>query len=349
MKAEILDIAAAAPAFRELAGRAYRPLAQHSHGWQRLLAEWGGWTWQAVVATDGDGVAALLPFCVRQAEPGRVAMSNPLPASYGGVLHRESVPPAEAYAVTLRALLEYGGEHRLDLITILTSPFRDDLALYEEFLRPDYRLSKFYQYLPGETDLARLPGRRLQGRRTDLARAREIGFSVRSEVSPEPELMTRWYRDILIPRFQEIAAAPPPPLLFPALVRNLAEEQACDFVSLWLDEDLVGGGFALNGWCRDIYARATLSRYMKLRAGVLLDHEMLKRGAARGAHAFNFQSSPSRQDATFKYKQLWGCLEGTTHYLVRVLTDVGKFTQAGREEVAKQFPHFFVLPFEMYD
>lgn len=349
MQPSILRYPDCEDAFRRFNARQYRMLAQHSWAWQSVIAECGDWTWNALSLMDESDVVACIPFCERETDIGRVAMSSPLAASYGGVLHVEECDRAAVYRRLLRELHTYCRDSNIDIVTIFSSPFRDDLELYRRHLQPTYTVDKFYQYIPGGYSPDTLSNSKF---RNNLARnlrhAQDNGLEFRKTSCAESDLIEEWYVDILRPRLNDIDATPPPKHFLKAIAEKLGPEELCEFAFVEHDGRMVAGGLFLSGWCQDIYLRAAKSEYLKAGASMFLDYQMLRSGFETDTNAHNFQSSPSRESQSYAYKRSWGCVEDSTCYFVKVLTDETKFFEAGIKSVTKAFPYFFVLPYSEY-
>jgi len=350
METRVLDYPECESIYRDFNRRQYRMLAQHSWAWQKVLATFGGWRWRAIGLFEGSsGMIGCIPFCEKETEIGRVLMSSPIPASYAGVLHVDDCDRELVYKNLLHSLVSYAVGKEIDIVSILTSPFRDETDLYMRLFEPTYVFEKFYQYLPGDMDLENLAGPEMHSRRKNLKKASRSGLEVKSVRNPDADLLNEWYQNILSSRFTDFGVEPAPFELFETVADELGREELCEFAYVEHEGRMVSGGLFLYGWCQDIYLRATLTNYMGLGAGVLLDYEMLKRGRELRAKAHNFQSSPSKDSPSYTYKKRWGCLEGSTFYLVKVITDHAGFIHAGREAVTRAFPHFFVLPYSVYE
>ena len=336
--------------YRDFNRYQYRMLAQHSWPWQKVLATFGGWEWHALGVFDESGhLVGCIPFCETSADGVRVIMSSPLPASYAGVLHVEDCDRTKIYKILLESLCDYAGDHGVDLVTILTSPFRDDAELYTKHLQPTYTLKKFYQYLPGGSDPKKFSNSKFRNNlKRSLRRADAHGLAIGYPASVTRDHLSRWYSDVLETRFREIAATPPPREFIAGVIEELGPEGLGEFACIEHEGKIVAAGLSLYGWVQDIYLRASLCRYMKMGAGMLLDYRTLERGYHRNVNGHNFQSSPTRDSAVFAYKQQWGCLEDFTYYFVKVVSDSRKFTRMGKEEACRLFPHFFILPYHVY-
>lgn len=338
------------PVYRAFNKRQYRMLAQHSWPWQKVLATYGGWQWKAIGLFESPSyMVGCIPFCEREADVGKVIMSSPLPASYSGVLHIDDCDKEGIYANLLRTLIEYAMDRKVDIVTILTSPFRDDAELYVKHLRPTYSLGKFYQYLPGKIH----PKKNLKSKfrnnlKRNLKKAQTNGLKFKYSKRMATEKVNTWYSNILVNRFGDIGAKPPSRRFLLKILEELGPEGLGTFSYVEHEGKMVAGGIFLYGWAQDIYLRAASTDYLKMGASIYLDYMMLEKGFELKVNAHNFQSSSSRTSPIYKYKKQWRCSEANTYYLVKVLTDPNKFIKLGSEKVAKLFPHFFVIPFSTY-
>lgn len=351
MVTQIIDFPECEAGYRDFNLRQHRMLAQHSWAWQKMLAVSGQWRWRAVALFDATStMIGCLPFCERETDIGKVLMSSPFPASYAGVLHVEDCDPEHVYARLLSALLEYANDNWVDIVSLFTSPFRDDERYYRKYLQPTHVFDKFYQYLDENTNLDRPSSSNFrENLRKHLKRARENDLQVHYLSNPDTELLSEWYNNVLTPRFEDIGAPITPFMVYKAIADHLGGEDLFEFAFVEYQGKMVAGGLFLYAWCQDVYFKASITEYMKAGAGILLDYSMLKRGRERNVKAYNFLSSPSRKSPVYTYKKRWGCIEGNTYYYSKVLTDSGKFIKAGKQAVSRSFPHFFVLPYFVYE
>jgi hypothetical protein len=350
MELRLISWPEAEGAWMTFQGRQSRPLVQHSSNWQKMLASIDLWEWRSLALCEGGEIVAALPFCERRTDLGAVAMSSPTPAAYAGVLHIEDADRGEVYRRLLSAFVEYGSQEKIDVLSIFSSPFRDDYTLYRSYLLPNYTLEKFYQYLPGDIDLQTVGNAHFRSNlRRLLRRADQSGFLLQETIAPPRALISQWHKEILSPRLESIGARPAGLDLFLSMSDAFSGNSRFRFISVTHEDKMVAGGIFLFGWCEDIYLRAAQTEAQRQGAAILMDYEMIRRGIAQSTHAINFQSSPSREHPVYDYKKQWGTLEGNTYYMVRLLAKPEKFLKAGKRAVLRSFPYFFILPFSAYE
>lgn len=349
MKIEVLNYNESKEKYIVFLKKLYKPLAQHSWEWQTLLSNWSGIEWKMICVLDeNEDILACINFCVKENHIGKVMMSSPLPASYGGVLHIKEDHKAEYYEKLLDTWIKYGIRNNIDIISIFTSPFRDDKDIYCDFFKPDYIFEKFYQYIPVSSDKNDYISHANRNLKRNIKKYDASDIQVIIEKYPNKDILKQWYDEILTNRFNEINAILMPFELIFNLVEAFKDSDQLEFIGLVKNKKLISGGIVLYGWCQDIYLRATTSEELKRGSGVYFDNIIFQRASDRNCRFINFQSSPNRLSNSYNYKKQWGCEENNTYYLTKVLTNKEKFLNLGVEEITKSFEHFFVLPFNIF-
>jgi hypothetical protein len=209
---------------------------------------------------------------------------------------------------------------------------------------------RFYQYLPASGDPAALCRHDFRKTlRKQLRLADDAGYTFNTTREPGAVQLEYWYSHVLSPRLVQLGAAPFTLDFYRSIFTHLGSDGDARFSWIADGDTMVGGGIFLDGWCHDIYLRATTEEGMANGAGYLLDYESMLRAGQNGTAYHNFQSSPSRESSAYEYKRRWGCLEGTTAYYTRVLTDIRRITRWGLSTIKSVLPGWYVLPYEVYE
>ncbi|MBI2265568.1 MAG: hypothetical protein HYU64_10405 [Armatimonadetes bacterium] len=352
MEIRLLDFLSAEKEYADFGRRQFRPLAQHSLAWQKMLVLSCDMKWNALFLHEGTEMVGCLPFCEREGEMGKVWASMPFSAGYGGVLRIENCDRDLVYERLLKAFVTYARENGVDILSISSSPFRDDGHLYRRYFEPDHCVEKFFQYLPGRAYPECLPPLNAKKYAKRIKECRRIAERYKYGIQhlrtgADPKL-NNWYNEALCERYKDLKAPSPPAILCTGIVEHLAKEGLAEFSYIEQKGRVLAGGIFLYGWCQDVFLRASHTGDLNLRASYVLDSQVIERGAALNVHAHNFQSSPTKRSTTYTYKKNWGCLEGSTFYLVKVLAGLERFLNAGKDAVTAAFPYFFVLPHSLY-
>lgn len=347
MDKKVFDFLEAEDRYRNFNNKQFRPLAQHSWEWQMILGNWPNQEWKLLAGVSGEDIIGCIPFCIKHSDIGSVLMSSPLPASYAGVLHINHCDEREVYKELLLALIDWARNNKINVITILTSPFREDIKLYREFFQPNYVYENFYQFLPSIDNLSdyiKTKVRRNISR--NIKKAEKNNLSVVH--GTELELVDQWY-DILQSRLFDIGGKPIEKKFYFDLMKYLAPAGLAELSYITRNAEMIGGGIFLYGWCQDIFLRASSTVSLPLGTSTFLDYQGILRGISKGVNVHNFQSSSSKESFAYYYKQGWRCCESNTYYLVKILDDCKRFFVAGKDKVAREFPYYFVFPYSAYE
>jgi hypothetical protein len=84
----------------------------------------------------------------------------------------------------------------------------------------------------------------------------------------------------------------------------------------------------------------------KTQAISLLVDESVRALILQGYCFWNWESSPSRDHPVYKFKAHWGSQEFSYRILLRYPKGRTIFSDMSREEIAAEYPFYFVTPFE---
>lgn len=345
----LLKLSEDAEKYERFTQNQYRPLTQHSLEWQRLLGSFSQWEWNALGVIEDTELIGCVPFCVSRTELGSVLMSSPASASYSGVLHVADCNREAVYDKLCKGLVIYAKDHNIDIVSIFSSPFRNDLDLYNKYLKPDYSMKKFYQYIPGNTEIGTISNSKFRNNlNRNLNKALKHGFEIMLLDNPDEKIFDNWYDNVLLNRMDQIGGAVLSRTFLFNMIEQLLPTKQLEFAYIAENNNIISGGIFLFGYAEDIYFRASTDKAMRDGIGMYIDWHMIKRGLDKNVSAINFQGSPSRESESYGYKKRWGCLEDETAYMIKITGDIKPFIKAGKEKVTEMFPHYFVLPYSVY-
>src|SRR3989344_400631 len=143
-------------------------LVQQSWQWARGIEAMGKDSWVLFLAKkQGRIVGALSTFIFRH-RLGTSLNSIPYPGPMGGIATDISKDHASTiYEILLGHLVAFGRQNNIDLLTTITSPFQNDIYLYERYLNPTHILKNFTQYVDLKNPLRFSHGIRQRIRKTD--------------------------------------------------------------------------------------------------------------------------------------------------------------------------------------
>ena len=94
------------------------------------------------------------------------------------------------------------------------------------------------------------------------------------------------------------------------------------------------------------YIPCTRTSARTLQPGALLINRASLDAQAHGIRYWNWEGSPSREDGVYRFKEKWGSVEGAYRIYVKAFRSLEIFRQLGKEHLARQFPFYFVYPFD---
>jgi hypothetical protein len=81
-------------------------------------------------------------------------------------------------------------------------------------------------------------------------------------------------------------------------------------------------------------------------ANSLLIDEAVRALIPHGYRYWNWESSPGRDSSVYKFKERWGSREACYKVLLRYPRGAEVFTGLTQQDIAAEYPFYFVVPFE---
>ncbi|MBI3711059.1 MAG: GNAT family N-acetyltransferase [Proteobacteria bacterium] len=278
-----------------------------------------------------------LPAFQKKSPAGTVISSLPFFGPNGGVLCAPE--QAEAiHAVLLAAIVEHARGADALSCSIYT-PFQlPDFGLYDRALSGWPVVEKFTQYQS-------LGDSRDQSVTWSLRKAQRLGVTVSTELTPERldgfyAIYTQNCRDYGIPLKPRACVDF---LTTPEMLRTRTR------IYFALHENKVLGGL-LMVWSPAVasyYIPCSLSEARNMQPGTMLIDAAMRDAHAAGLRLWNWESSPSRDSGVYKFKKNWGgTIERAYRIYVQSFAGEDRIRTLGRDGIAREFPYFFVWPFD---
>jgi hypothetical protein len=278
-----------------------------------------------------------LPAFVKESESGCVLSSLPFFGPNAGVLcHHEDRSIAHQWLLHdfLRRAEEMGA-----LSCSIYTPFSfREFALYDTHFAPHQVVEKFTQYL----DLEAMEWPKDIERK--LRRAERASVSVSSEVTDERlsafyEIYRRNCADYGIPL--------KPWECIQSLAGDAARGKYTHFYFAYIDGNLVAGLLVLfSPLTASYYIPCSVAEFRTHQPGTLLAERAMSDARSLGLKYWNWESSPGRDSGVYTFKKRWGSLEDGYRVYVKTFQSEEKIRQVGRDRIAKEFPYYFVWPFD---
>jgi Acetyltransferase (GNAT) domain len=323
-----------------LAARSPAVLAYHYPFYRDMLAalEVGEPCYLASYADDGD-ITGLLPLFRRRSEVGTVYSSLPFFGPNAGVICGDDGNRGQIQSALLQKLLALAQAEQALGCSVYTPLLETDYAAYDEAFPLARVVEKFTQYI----DLQAVPewDKSLQ---YDLRKSRREGVEISTEASPE---RVRQFYEI----YRQNCADHGIPLKPYACIRKLTAPETLDrYAGIYF---AFHGGRMIGGLLM-LWSPATASYYLpcslaearSLQPNTLLIDAAFQAARARGCRLWNWESSPDRTSGVFRFKQKWGSQEAGYRIYAQTFRPHEDLQRLGREGIQREFPFFFVWPFE---
>jgi len=322
-------------------------LAQHTLEWRNALLGMNTDKAYYIVAEEANEIVAYLPLFKFYSNRGNLLQSSPYPASYGGIITDSD----ERYKPKIfEAIFEFIFSNKplmenVILFTIVTSPFTDDIALYQNFFNYDYKKQNFFQYLDLENNDDKQKSKFRNNLRRNLRKAKANKFDI--VFSENFEDTKKWY-EIIQSRFLQKGIKPAPYDYYYSLTKNLFPAMKGLYIHLYKDATIVASSlFFYNSNVEvDIFLRAVKPEFVKTQAGTYLDYLSIQYFKDKSYKYFNWQSSPKMSSPSYEYKKAWGSNLDYHYYLTKKVNGFDNFFQLTKNELQNEYPNHYLMPFE---
>ena len=283
-------------------------------------------------------LTGVLPALIRRAESGCVVSSLPFFGPNAGVLCAEDERADELHHCLLGAMLErLRGEPGL-LSFSLQTPFGcAHPERYDRALPGALAVERFTQQLDMAT--AAWPAKL----RYDLRRTEKLGVTVETVVTPARlDEMYAMYAD----NCAEAGIAVKPRAVFDALATRGVQAGHADIRFAYHEGRMVSGLLTLfSAATASYYLPCTLREARPLQPATYLIDQAFAYVKSLGVRHWNWEGSPSRESGVYQFKARWGSVESAYRTLILPFQPPEVFRALGRERIARDFPFFFVYPF----
>jgi CelD/BcsL family acetyltransferase involved in cellulose biosynthesis len=327
---------------------------QQSTLWSDVIAELGPDRPIFLVCSAGGRDVAGLPLYLFEHPLGNVLSSVPQAGPLGGVFCRPELGEPErdrAYASLLRKADGIAREAGCLSLTLLTNPFRPDLALYERHLAPDHVLENFTQSIALDQVVirGRIALRDLE-RRTSLSRNLRKARASGLEVGPcrSDEDFEAWLR-VHETAHARLGVEPLPRRLLENARRVLEPAGKALLLLAKAGAEIASGClYVLHRDVLDVFILSMNADYAELGPNFLLTEHSLLWAAQRSVKTYNWQSSPSRKSGVYRYKTQWGSRESLYYFVTRRLCAPQVLERIGLARLRTEYRGHYVVPFGVF-
>lgn len=288
-------------------------------------------------------IQGVLPFLIYKGELGNVIQSNPM-IGYGGIVAKDEYKK-QAFKCLIDKMILIGQENSCITATIGTSILDDNLELYEEIFKPDFKKANVYQYNTlDDLPLNKISSKRRNEYKRKIKAFESLDFKL---IFNDRNMIDDWY-DIYKKRFHDISANTFPKSLFEGIFDSLVLSNHGDFVIIKLENDFIGGAFCFyNKNVVDWYIGVFDTKFMELNPNIYLLNILHKLYCNKKIRLFNWESSPTK-NGVYEFKRRWGAKEKEHYYITKILCKKERLYSLKIEEIKKFYKGIYVAPYDIF-
>jgi hypothetical protein len=339
--------------YRDFLARCAHSSVQYSLDWRNTIRDLGKDEPFFVVAKENDEIVGILPLYYYRSKLGNL-LTTIAWHTISGIMLSNAAADKHKARVQYKALLDYslGLAKELDCaaLSISTNPFLDDKEFYSEF-KPDYSMENFIQYIDlreifnkqGNAVHANYVGRTNLSRNLKTAGLQNTVFSDEATRDKIDECLCIYSK-----RMDELHATPVPKNMFDSIQKNMVSNGKGKFIFALNQGKMISAALVLyNDRMLDAYMMCMDSEYRQLRSNFLIIYHIMKWANDNGISIFNWQSSPSRWNGVFRWKEQWGSRELKSLYLTKILGGISQWKNTDLHELREAYRFHYLLPFNL--
>jgi hypothetical protein len=284
-------------------------------------------------------LVGMLPAFSIKSQAGTIYSSLPFFGPNAGVLCNADESQAEIHQALLKALLRHAEQANALSCSIYTPFLFKGFSLYDSLMPEAIVVNRFTQYLALTTTSWR------QGALArNLRKAEREGVEIDKRVTPQRlEIFYTIYRQNCI----EYDIPQKPRKCVEFLTQSSFIGRYTDIYFAFYRGEMIGGLLVVySPQTVSYYIPCSITKARTLQPGALLINQALKEAQARDVKYWNWESSPSREDGVYRFKEKWGSSESLYRIYVQAFCSPETFQQLGQDTITSQFPFYFVYPFD---
>lgn len=313
-------------------------LGYHYPFYRDILVEIGVGHPFYLIAREKKKIVGVLPAFRRNTLSGAVYNSLPFFGPNAGVLCADDEKSAEIHTSLLKEFLHHAQRNNALSCSIYTPFLFDRFELYDAIIPNAVVMNRFTQY----SDLRTASwSKKIQ---YDLRKTQKLGIKISKNVTPE--YLEQFYA-IYNQNCQDNFVPLKPKKCIQLLASDKYIGKFTDIYFAFHNGTMIGGLLVLfSPITVSYYIPCTLPGAKTLQPGTLLIDEAVRDARARGIQFWNWESSPSRESGVYRFKKKWGAEEKPYRIYVQPFQPKSKFCELGVENIRRDYPYYFVYPFD---
>ena len=297
---------------------------------------------------DGEITGILPAFLKRNKKYGNVINSLPFFGSHGGVVCKQGMPQSkvrQTKELLIQKFNSFAIEQDVISSTIITSPFENDIEIYNNHTQFDYLDSRIGQitHLPDISDSLDSTVMDLIHSKTRniIRKAVKSGVSVRySSSTTDLKILADFHKE----NMNSINVLSKDWSFFQLVTQIFDHDTDYRLYMAELDGKIIAGLllFYINQTV-EYYIPAVNVEYRNLQANSLLIYEAMKDAIQRGFKYYSFGGTQRSNKGVYNFKKRWGAIDYEYTYFIRIYDKSTKYLSP--EVILQEYPNYYIIPF----
>lgn len=289
-------------------------------------------------------IVGALPSFVK-APPGKKGVVNSLPfyGSNGGVITADV--GGEVAGMLLRHFCKFAEDRNFISSTVISSPFDHDLSQYEKnsnFTLSDTRIGQLTRLPPAIGDSHTAVMKALHYKNRNMVRkAAKLGVSVTNDHwDGSLEFLAKTHLD----NMAKIGGQAKPFSFFKLIEEEFKYGTEYQVYTAWVNGAPVSAMllFFFNEVV-EYFTPVIVNEHRSSQPLSLLIYYAMVHAVERNYKWWNWGGTWLTQDGVYQFKRSWGAIDFPYKYFIRILDK--KILTMSKENLQKDYPYFFVVPF----
>lgn len=292
------------------------------------------------IAKRDDKIIGALPAYFYKCDLGNMMLSIPHAGPSGGIVIKDGEDKTQIFELLIKKMEEAAKENNCLLMTIITPHLSDDMGYYKKAFKYDFVLENFYQFFDLREKLR-------YDKRVRWSIQKAMRSNLKIVEDGDEECLRQFYR-LYKQEMIEFNSDYEPFVFFKNIQKLMNDKAKCFYVLLG-DKLISGIILTYNNKIINYHLSATDKKFGALQPNTLLLDHALKWAKQKGFHFWNWMSSASRDDGTYKFKKGWGADDGTHYFLTKIIGDISEFKKIDLDTIKKRYKWHYVMPYKEFE
>ena len=316
-------------------------MVYHTPAFMRLISRETGSEPIWIICRRAGILVGVLPLMLKHGSMGPVVNSLAYFGSYGGVL-TQCESDAEVATKLLDGFADFCFQRNVAASTIIENPLQQFDGLYENRLTITHKDSRIGQFteLSGVQSPDELINKFDKVRKRNINKAAKLGIeTTKSE--------KQWALDFLFEthtaNISSIGGLTKSKQFFESALSSLGEQTSNIFIAQLNGKAVAGLLVLYHKNTAEYFTPVIKEEYRNTQALPYLIYQAMIDATDRGIKLWNWGGTWASQTGVYSFKKKWATRDIRYSYFVNIINK--KMLLCGRDEIASEYPNFYVVPF----